>query len=294
MSFVVISPAHNEEAHIEKTIESMIAQTVRPAQWIVVNDNSTDRTAEIVSQYAQRHPFIKLINVERPPGRHFGNKVGAFNRGLAALDERSYDFIGNLDTDISLEPDYFERILGEFSKDAELGIAGGMISSRIGSEFVCQNVALDSVAGAVQLFRRACFEAVGGYTPLPNGGIDTMAEIKARMEGWKVRTFPEITVLEHRQTGSATSRPLMSRVNEGRRLHALGYSFLFFFLRCVYRLKERPAIVGSVAALFGFLKSMVKREPIALPQRAVEYLRAEQRSKILRSFGLLPRSQAKA
>ena len=208
----------------------------------------------------------------------------AFNLGLEIARHIEYEFIGNLDADISLEPDYFERVLFEFRKDHALGLAGGMVSSLTNGEFVRQDVSLDSVAGAVQLFRRMCFEQVGGYVPLPLGGIDAAAEIMARMKGWRVRTFPYLHVLEHRRTGSAKASPLGSRIREGRRLYALGYDFWCYCLRCLYRLIERPRIIGSGAGLFGFLQGMFKREPIVLPIEVVHYLRAEQRGKIRRKL----------
>jgi biofilm PGA synthesis N-glycosyltransferase PgaC len=280
--YVVVTPAHNEEAFIEKTILSMINQNVRPLKWIVVNDNSTDRTREIVEQYLAHHDFLQLINLSRSGERHFGNKVRAFNQGLAEARLYGYHYIGNLDADISLEPDYFERVLHEFAEDPELGIAGGMVSTCIGDQFVSQKVALDSVAGAVQLFRRECFEQIGGYLVLPQGGIDAAAEIMARMKGWKTRTFPDLRVLEHRRTGTATASPLASKIRDGRRLQSLGYDFLFLCLRCVYRLRDRPRIIGSAAILYGYFKGVVKRAPIVLPPDVVRYLRAEQRGKLVR------------
>jgi len=285
-NYVIITPAHNEDAFIEKTIASVIAQTVHPLKWVVVNDASTDRTAEIVECYAKEYNFIQLVNVERPTGRHFGHKVRAFNRGLAEIRDLNFDYIGNLDADVSFEPNYFESILLQFVKEPRLGIAGGMIYSRLGEEYVSQEVALDSVAGAVQLFRRACFEQVGGYLLLPYGGIDTAAEVTARMKAWTVHTYPEFRVLEHRRTGSATACPLASRVKEGRRMQTLGYGALFYFLRCLYRAKEQPKVVGSCAAFWGFLASKLSGEPIALPAEAVRYLRAEHRAKLKRLFRL--------
>jgi len=282
--YVIITPAHNEEAFIEETIRSMISQTVRPLRWIVVNDNSLDRTGEIVQRYASENGFIQLVDIKRSGERHFGNKVSAFNRGLSEAQRLDYRFIGNIDADISLPKDYFEKILREFDLDPNLGIVGGMVFSKIGDRFVNQNVALDSVAGAVQLFRRDCFEQIGGYLALPLGGIDAAAEIMARMKRWKVHTCPDLTVFEHRRTGSAKASPLGARVREGRRLYSLGYGLLFFSLRCIYRALEPPKCVGSGAAFLGFLLGLLRRDPIVLPPEVVTFLRTEQRDKLLRNF----------
>jgi glycosyltransferase involved in cell wall biosynthesis len=249
--------------------------------WIIVNDNSTDCTSKIVERYAMNYDFLRLINLKRLGERHFGNKVFAFNLGLSEVQDLDYQFIGNLDADISLEKDYFEKLLHEFAKDPHLGVAGGMVSTRIGNKFVSQSVALDSVAGAAQLFRRGCFEQIGGYLALPLGGIDAAAEIMARMKGWRTRTFPELCVLEHRRTGTATARPLASKVKEGKRFHSLGYSLLFLCLRCVYRLMDRPRVVGSVAILVGYLVAAIRGNPIILQPDVVQYLRMEQRRKLI-------------
>lgn len=278
--FVIVTPAHNEQAFIEETIRSMLRQTVRPLRWIIVNDGSTDRTRDIVASYATRYPFIRLIDRQRQGERHFGNKAHAFNLGLGHCDVAAFAFIGNLDADISLETDYFEKVLHEFEREPRLGIAGGMVCTRIGDQFISQEVALDSVAGAVQLFRRECFEQVGGYRPLPLGGIDSAAEITARMNGWIVRTFAELRVLENRRTGTATTAPLLARVKEGRRYHSLGYGFVFLCLRCLYRAMDRPRILGSLAIFVGYVRGLVGRSPILLPPETVQYLRGEQQVKL--------------
>jgi biofilm PGA synthesis N-glycosyltransferase PgaC len=278
--YAIVTAAHNEEKFIETTIQSVISQSIRPVRWVIVNDGSTDRTSVIVASYCNQNSFMKLLNVERNEGRHFGNKVAAFQRGLTEVGDVDFEFIANLDADISLEPDYFANILNEFNQNPQLGIAGGMVHSCFGSEYLSQNVALDSVAGAVQMFRRACFEQIGGYVSLPHGGIDSAAEIKARTNGWKVQTFPQYRVLEHRRTGSATSRPLRARMKEGRLYYSLGYSPYFHFLRCLYRAKERPIILGSIAELLGYLSAALTKEPVALQPEVVHYLRNEQHGKL--------------
>lgn len=286
--YVLVTPAHNEAANIERTIASVVAQSVRPRRWVIVDDASTDNTAELVHALAERHDFIRLIRLSRTGGRHFGNKVCAFNAGLAAVADLDYAFVGNLDADISLEPDYFATLLRAFADEPELGLAGGMVSTRIGSRFVSQRVALDSVAGAVQLFRRTCFEAIGGYIALPGGGIDSAAEIMARMKGWRVRTLSEVTVLEHRRTGTASAPPLLSKVREGQRLRSLGYGFGFISLRGLKRCMDPPRMVGSLATLVGYVRGALRREPLVLAPEVVRFLRQEQQRKVLDTIkGLL-------
>ncbi len=284
--YVIITPARDEEAFIEKTIQSIINQTIQPVRWIIVNDNSTDKTNDIVERYTVEYRFIQLITITQSGERHFGNKVRAFNRGVSETSTLEYQYIGNLDADISLEKDHFERLLGEFAADPKLGIAGGMVSTNVDGQFISQNVALDSVAGAVQLFRKECFEQIGGYLPLPLGGVDAAAEIMARMKGWKVRTFPGLYVREHRRTGTAKANVLRARLREGRRFYSLGYNWWFFGLRCLYRSIERPRLIGSGAAIVGFALGMLRQEPVVLGPDVVRFLRTEQRLKVLRKLHL--------
>ena len=283
-NFVIITPAHNEEAFIEQTIRSMIQQTVRPLKWVIVNDASTDRTANIAEEYARKHSFIKLVHRNRDVGRDFGKKVHAFNRGLAELRNLSYDFIGNLDADITFEPQYFENILGEFEADPKLGIGGGIVYTKFTDSFITYDSTLDSVGGKIQLFRRECFEVIGGYRPLKFGGIDAAAEIMARMKGWKVRKSLQNRVSEHRRTGFAYGQPLVTMMRDGQKFYSLGYDPIFYLLRCIYRLRDYPVFFGSVAALLGYFCSMIRRQPVVLPSDVIAHLKAEQRTKLRQFF----------
>lgn len=276
LSYVLITPARNEERFISQTIDSVAAQTIKPLRWVIVNDGSTDRTKEIVQSRARAHEFITLVNLERVGQRDFARKAHAFAKGLSVIGDLDYRFIGNLDADISLQPDYYGAILGKFAEDPALGIAGGIVYTKIGERFLTSDATTHSVGGAVQLFRRDCFQAIGGYMPLPHGGIDAAAEIKARMLGWKVRKFLDYKVMEQRRTGSASGTPIAARIREGRRFHSLGYGLLFYLARSAYRLKDPPAVIGSLAAIYGYLNSYLKREPVQLPGDMVDFIRHEQ------------------
>lgn len=284
--YVIITPAHNESALIGQTAQSVAAQTVRPLKWVVVNDASTDRTREIIESQASRHAFIEVVNLERAAGRHFGNKVRAFNAGLERVKGLDFQFVGNLDADITLEPTYFADILKRFADNPKLGLAGGMVHTTVGDQFVSQSVALDSVAGAVQLFRRECFEKIGGYRPMPGGGIDSAAEIASRMHGWETRTFPELRTLEHRFTGTANASPLGASVKLGRRMYSLGYSPIFFCLRSFYRAFQPPVLLGAGALLYGYFSDALRRRPQAVAPEVVQFLRKEQHSKLKRMLRL--------
>ncbi len=285
MNYVLITPAHNEEAHLERTILSVLAQTVRPRRWIIVDDGSADRTSEIAECYANKTNLIQIVKIQRAAMHAFNKKALAFNRGVEALHGLDCELIGNLDADISVDPSYFENLIRELKKDAELGITGGAVYTKIGDRFVTQDETLDSVAGAVQLFRKECFQDVGGgYLPLPHGGIDAAAEIIAKMRGWKVRKFSENKALEHRQTGTATTTPVIAYYRLGRRFHSLGYGTLFFGMRCLYRITNAPVILGSGAQFLGFMVALIRHRPVQLPVEAVRYLRREQSRKLCQMF----------
>jgi glycosyltransferase involved in cell wall biosynthesis len=283
VDYILITPARNEEHVIGMTLTSVLAQTHKPLKWIIVDDGSTDRTREIVQSYAINNDFIVLVAAdgEQSTVRHFARKVHAFNRGLKAAENLPYTYIGNLDADIVLPNDYYEKILKEFARDPHLGIAGGILYTRAGNQFVCDDTSIDSIGGAIQLFRRCCFEDIGGYSPIKTGGIDAVAEVSARMKGWTVRKFTAHKAYEQRPTGSVGQSSTVARFREGVRCHALGYSTVFYLARCAYKCtSNRPVIVGSIASVAGFAWGKMRRDPVRVPEATVEYLRTEQWNKL--------------
>src|SRR5277367_1341782 len=168
--YVLVTAAYNEEALIEATIQAVAAQTVPPARWVIVSDGSTDRTDEIVQRYALENPWIHLHRIVEDHPRNFAAQVYAINAGMAQLQGVDYDFIGNLDADVTMRPEYFERLLARFQQDQQLGLAGGAIHEKASDgQFRARLTnSPTSVAHACQLFRREWFSAVGGgYVPLP-------------------------------------------------------------------------------------------------------------------------------
>jgi poly-beta-1,6-N-acetyl-D-glucosamine synthase len=200
-TYVLITPARNEAAFIGLTIASVVAQTIRPARWVIVSDGSTDGTDEIVSGQAARHPWIELVRTPERAARHFAGKVRAFNAGLAAMRGVDYDVVASLDADISLDPDHFAFLLDKLAGDSRLGLVGTPFQDT--STYDYRFVSIEHVSGACQVFRRACFEDIGGYVPIESGGVDHVAVITARMKGWKTRTFTGKVCRHHRDIGSA-------------------------------------------------------------------------------------------
>lgn len=276
MNYVIITPARNEAAFIEKTINSVCSQSKLPLKWVVVSDNSTDRTDEIVSEYAKQYGFIKLLRRENKEERNFGARARAIVIGYNEVRHLDYQFIGNLDADVSFGPDYYGAVLDLLQANPMLGIAGGFIYEERDGVFQSRQFNTErSVAGALQLFRRKCFEDIGGYFPMPYGGPDTVAEVMARMHGWEVRAFPELKVNHYRPTSSAEG-PWKSRFRQGLKEYSLGTHPFYLFLKCCRRFSDKNLKFGSLATFAGFLWAYIRWEKRTLPPEFVRYFRKEQ------------------
>lgn len=274
--YVLITPARNEANYIGKTIESVVKQKKLPIKWIIVNDGSTDDTENIVLKYTKKFDFITLISPSSEGKRNFGSKVLAFNAGYYQIKDYNFDFIGNLDADVTFSESYFEILLNRLQENSKLGLVGGIIYELIDGRLIKQTVSLNSVAGAVQLFRRNCFEQIGGYIPIAVGGIDAAAEILARMKGWEVVTFPDLKVFHHRRVAIQKGNVIYARFRQGIMYYLLGYHPLFQLSRCILRLKDKPIIVGSIALFLGFVWGTLRRFKRPLSRDVIKYLRSEQ------------------
>ncbi len=283
-TYVLMTAAHNEEAFIEKTIKSVVAQTVLPARWAIVSDGSTDGTDEIVESYAKQHQFIHFLKLARPAGRNFGSKGVALQRSCKLVEGLPFGFIGNVDADVAVEPSYFELLMNHFERDPKLGIAAGFIHEKENGEFRSRaSNRTDSVSHAAQLVRRECYEAIGGYSIFKYGGEDWHAQQCAKMNGWGAEAIPALTVFHQRVTGGANS-PLRHQFRSGRSDYSFGSDPIFEFLKCAARLSERPWLLGAVTRFLGFVWSGVSRENRPVPRDFIDFLRKEQRAKILGAF----------
>lgn len=282
--YVLITAARNEEAFIERTIQSVIAQTILPLKWIIVSDGSTDRTDAIVKQYENSYHTIKLIHIHSGDKRDFSSKVHAFNIGFQQVKNLDYEFIGNLDADISFKSDYYEKVIEKFHQNKKLGIAGGIRYEYYNGQYIKLTSNPWNVCGAVQMFRKQCFDDIGGLIPLARGGEDAVAEIKAGMSGWIVMSFPDIEILHHRTTGTADRSILTSRFNKGIVNYSIGYHPLFEIIRCFYLIGKKPFLVGSFFELIGYFAAVLRRENREMPADFVNYLRTFQISRLKSSL----------
>jgi poly-beta-1,6-N-acetyl-D-glucosamine synthase len=287
LGYVLVTAAYNEEANIGKTIESVLAQTRLPNQWVIVSDGSFDRTDEIVEEYVRQHDFIRFLRVTRRPGRSFGSKVRALWAGNELLKDIGYDFVGNLDADVSVAPSYFEDLMSRFAQRPSLGLAGGFVVEEFRGEFRDrrQNRTY-SVAHAAQLVRRNCYEAIGGYAVLEYGGEDWHAQTSARMRGWETEAFPELKIFHHRHTGEGDNL-LRHKFRQGRMDYSFGSDPLFEVFKCALRLPEKPLFMGSLVRLVGFFWSWSCGEQRPVSNEFIAFFRFEQRARLRSLLGKL-------
>jgi poly-beta-1,6-N-acetyl-D-glucosamine synthase len=281
-SYALITPVRNEEAHIARLIQCVAEQTLAPVKYVIVSNGSTDRTDEIVEQQARELGFVELLRHEKNERLGFGAKALAFNSGWERLRVLEFDFVANLDADISFEPRYIESLIEEFHKDMDLGLAGGHVHESLYGRFIPQRISEDSVAGPTQFFRRQCLEDIGGYLPMRWGGIDAAAEIMARMKGWKTRTIWNCRVLAHRPVRTGSKNVFGVRFNKGIMNYSLGYHPLFQALSCLWRVPDYPYAAGSACAMAGYFWAALRGRESPVSREFVDFLRNEQ----MRRLGL--------
>ena len=275
LKYVLITPARNEETFIEKTIESVLAQTILPEKWVVVSDGSTDRTDEIVKQYKAENSWIELVRMPEHRDRTFAAKVRCFDAGYEKLKNVKYDVIGNLDADITFEKDYFEFLLNKFSDNSGLGV-GGTPFVEGSSHYDYRFTNIEHVSGACQMFRRECFENIGGYVPIKGGGIDWTAVTTARMKGWETRTFTEKTCFHHRKIGTGNSNLLGSWFRHGRKDYFLGGHPLWQVFRSIYQMKNKPYVLAGWLLFFGYIWAFLSRVERPVSTELMQFHRNEQ------------------
>jgi glycosyltransferase involved in cell wall biosynthesis len=280
LSYVLITPARNEADYIERTLQSVVAQTVLPVRWVIVSDGSTDGTDEIVERYLAQHPWIELVRLPAHARRNFAAKVHAFRAGQERIERLGYDVIANLDGDVSFGPDYFEFLLNRFAEQPELGVAGTHYVEADFHSFADSYINVNHVNGQIQLFRRRCFEDIGGYQPIEGGGIDWVAVTTARMKGWLTYSFSERVFTHHRAMGTAGGSVLQARFHYGRKDYFLGGHPAWQLARSAFQLSKRPYVVGGLALLGGYLWCWVRGTARPVSKELIAFHRAEQMQRL--------------
>ncbi len=277
--YAIISPVRDEEAHLTSTIKSVIDQTIRPVEWIIVNDGSTDRTGAIIDEYARELPWIRAVHRSDRGCRRSGSGVmDAFYDGYDTLETSDWDFLVKLDGDLSFDSDYFERCFELFRRDPQLGIGGGRLYTVTDGRRDFEPSPNFHVRGATKIYRRECWDAMEG---LWHGTAwDIIDDVKANMLGWRTRTFPELELLHQRPTGAADGL-WKDRIKHGLVCYISGYHPIFVAASCAYRLWHKPYISGAIAVMWGFLKGYLNRTPRVTDRRYVAYIRSQQVRRLL-------------
>ena len=270
MNYYIVIPAHNEEAFISLTLESLISQTVLPKKVVVVNDNSTDKTAEIVLAFAKENPFITLVNKTSSAIHLPGSKViQAFHKGFETLDS-DYDVIVKLDADLILPLNYFERILSVFEKEATIGMAGGFAYIEKNGQWILENLTdKDHIRGAFKAYRKDCFNQIGNLKPAM--GWDTVDELLAKFYGWKVVTDESLIVKHLKPTGANYNQT--ARYKQGEAFYTLGYGFLITAIASAKLafMKKKPLLLLDY--IKGFWKAKSAKTPLLVTKEQAKFIR---------------------
>jgi biofilm PGA synthesis N-glycosyltransferase PgaC len=274
---LAITPARDEQGFLPGLIQSMTTQTHKPGCWIVVDDGSTDRTAEILESARAENPWIEVHHLPTGRQRAFGGE-SVVMQFLRAERLRNYDFILRLDADLTFAPTLIESLLAEFAKDKTLGVGGAVLYEPRGSQWRRVSSPRFHTRGAVKMYSRTCFEAIGG---LQSGvGWDTIDEAHAMMLGFGTRNFPAIGACHHRPQGAAGGL-LRSRFSTGRTAYVVGYAPLFMLMRSFRHLFGSPPLVGSIMMWAGFLDGYFHRLPRTASPELVKFIRRQQRRRLL-------------
>jgi glycosyltransferase involved in cell wall biosynthesis len=289
---LIISPVRDEAAHIEQVARSVAAQAHAPALWLVVDDGSTDGTGPLLRELEREIPCMRVVST--PPGYTAAGAdrlaaaaaPRAFNWGLARVDAQAYDFIGKLDGDTELAPTYFEDLLARFREDPQLGIGGGIRVERDGDGWRDLKVPREHVPGALKLYRRACFEAIGGMQE--RLGWDAIDETFARMHGFRTRSFPELVAVHHREWGTADGR-LRGLRRYGRSAYIARQPAFWVALRSLKVAGQSPRLVSGAAFLYGYAAAALRRVPRVEDPGFARAVRRETRRRTLELARRAPR-----
>jgi glycosyltransferase involved in cell wall biosynthesis len=258
----VISPVRDEARFVRGTLDAMLAQTTRPQEWLFVDDGSRDATRDIIESYARDHDWIRVVSRDDRGYRQLGSGVvAAFNFGRERLLSRDYRFIAKLDGDMTFPPRYLEVMLDRLERDERLAAVSGKVFRPEGDGFVEEFMIDEMVAGQFKLYKRSAFERIGGFTQtILWDGIDIH---RCRMNGYKTLSFhdPEARLIHHRLMGSSDSSVYKGRVRLGRGIWFMGYHPLYAIASGIFRMHERPYLIGGIIIIGSYFYAALRREP---------------------------------
>jgi glycosyltransferase involved in cell wall biosynthesis len=281
VSFAIITPARNEARYLQQTIDSLVAQSLRPREWIIVDDGSTDATAAIAEHAAAAHPWIRVVRAPDRGVRIVGaGVIEAFNLGLDSLQCGRTAFLCKLDADLVLPPDYFERLVAHFDADPSLGIASGRIAERVHDQLVLLRYEPEMVFGACKFYRRECFDAIGGIeVAIGWDGIDVY---QAMRRGWRTATLddPALDILHLRRMGTSHKTILHGASRRGRGLHYNRSHPIWVLASAAYRMADRPYVVAGVCVIVGYCTALLRAAPRIADPEFAPFLRRWQMRKL--------------
>lgn len=281
MKYVVVTPVRNEVQHLKRTIQSMLAQTEAPMEWIIVDDGSTDGTRQLAESAAANTPWVKLVQrADRGFRKAGAGVVQAFYDGFNEIACNEWDIVVKLDGDLEFDPTYFEQLIAEFERDGRLGISGGDIYHFKDSQVVIES-AIDPafhVRGANKAYRRACWEAMGGLFQVT--GWDTLDEVKANMIGWTTRRIASLRMLHLKPTGAADGT-WKNAFKNGRGSFICGYHPIFLLARSARTLLRWPPFVESAGLMAGYFTGVLRGVDRVQDAQLIRYLRRQQINKLL-------------
>lgn len=277
-AYVVITPVRDEEAYLSFTLRSMLAQSLRPREWIIVDDGSTDGTGALIDQFAARHEWTRALHREDRGYRQAGaGVVEAFYDGYRCLRAQDWEFLVKMDGDLSFASGFFRQALARFASQPRLGIAGALLYERVNGSLRPEKGPRFHVRGATKIYRRRCWEEIGGLVSSP--GWDTVDEIRANMLRWTTETIDGLTAVHQRAAGAAEDVWRHS-VKLGQAAYVSGYHPLFMMARCLYRVPFRPYVLGALGMAWGFLAGYLGRVRQTRDPALVRYVHNQQWSRL--------------
>lgn len=278
--YVLVTPVRDEQAYLPRTIESVVSQTIPPVEWIIVDDGSKDSTGKVAEEAAAQHPWIRVVRRGDRGFRKWGaGIIEAFYDGFHALECKDWDFMCKLDGDLSFTPDYFAKAMQRFAANPQIGIGGGVLYHYEGEKKIPEPHPVFHVRGGVKIYRRACWDALGGLWVGP--GSDLIDETKANMLRWITQSFTDLELEHHRPTGQSYGR-WGGSVKDGKIDYVTGYHPLFLLAKWASRLARRPYVLSSLGLMYGYFAALTQRMPRVDDPEVIKYIRRQQ---IARLFG---------